>query len=233
MADNDIAIKLQRRKHYLKYREKILSKNRERRISNKEKYQAAQRKRWAEQDPEKKKRIAQETYQRRKVAGCLEDHAAWRKSPEGKAYLKEAAKRASMRYKERNPLERLARKLAGYGLTVKQYDKIFTSQKGLCAICKRPETELFNKATHGELKKSLTIDHHHETGAVRGLLCGRCNKAIGLLNDSAKIVFAAAQYLERFGLFARISNQGNGLCQIQKSCENGLGSSNKRPVNLA
>ncbi len=56
-----------------------------------------------------------------------------------------------------------------YGITPEEYDRRFKVQKGKCAICKRRKL----------LKKRLDIDHDHKTGLVRGLLCRRCNGALG------------------------------------------------------
>lgn len=70
-----------------------------------------------------------------------------------------------------------------YGLDRTAFDLLFDAQAGRCAICQRPD-------------RTLVIDHNHETGAVRGLLCGRCNSAIGMLGDDADTVLAAHGYLQ-------------------------------------
>ena len=57
-----------------------------------------------------------------------------------------------------------------YGITLKDYEVMFTKQKGLCAICDKPH-------------KILCIDHNHNTGKVRGLLCKGCNLSIGRLEN--------------------------------------------------
>lgn len=68
-----------------------------------------------------------------------------------------------------------------YGLEKNQMDHIIEVQGGLCPICAvRP-------ATH--------IDHDHDTGAVRGLLCNYCNRGIGLLGDDPDALLRAVQYL--------------------------------------
>lgn len=74
-----------------------------------------------------------------------------------------------------------------YGLTLSQYRKMYVDQQGCCAICMRPET------TAGRFM--LCIDHCHESGQVRGLLCSNCNRAIGLLQDDPKVIAAAARYV--------------------------------------
>lgn len=71
-----------------------------------------------------------------------------------------------------------------YGVTVEEYAEILRSQDGVCAICHQP-------CSTG---KSLAVDHDHETGRVRGLLCRRCNRGIGHFNlDTLK---AAVVYME-------------------------------------
>ena len=79
-----------------------------------------------------------------------------------------------------------------YGITVDDYDRLFKQQKGLCMICKSPETRLVD----GKLTK-LSVDHCHETKIIRGLLCNKCNRAIGLLFDCPKLVKSALNYLKK------------------------------------
>lgn len=68
---------------------------------------------------------------------------------------------------------------------------MLASQGGVCAICGQPETIV----KKGGVVASLAIDHCHETGKVRGLLCGRCNLGIGCLRHDAETALAAAEYL--------------------------------------
>lgn len=74
-----------------------------------------------------------------------------------------------------------------YGLTLEEYGSLFVAQAGACAICKR----------HEDLPGAglLVVDHDHATGKVRGLLCSKCNAAIGLLGDSVRNLASAILYL--------------------------------------
>jgi hypothetical protein len=74
-----------------------------------------------------------------------------------------------------------------YGITEDDYNRMLDEQGGRCAIC----------ATDEPGKKSWCIDHDHETGAVRGLLCSLCNVGIGNLRDDTDILRSAVSYLER------------------------------------
>lgn len=74
-----------------------------------------------------------------------------------------------------------------YGITLAEYDAMLEAQDNRCAICGR---------TPEENGKRLAVDHDHETGEVRCLLCSDCNMAIGLLSDSYERCFAAANYLK-------------------------------------
>ncbi|MGH2756000.1 MAG: endonuclease VII domain-containing protein [Actinomycetota bacterium] len=71
-----------------------------------------------------------------------------------------------------------------YGLSIEVYGFLCVAQANRCAVC-RTEVE------------KLHVDHEHGTGRVRGLLCGKCNKAIGLLNDDPELLRVASRYLER------------------------------------
>ena len=80
--------------------------------------------------------------------------------------------------------------LQRYGLTAEGYNQIERRQKGLCAICRRPASR------NGRSGTRLHVDHNHKTKHVRGLLCYNCNSAVGLFQDSPKILKAAIRYLE-------------------------------------
>jgi 5-methylcytosine-specific restriction endonuclease McrA len=73
-----------------------------------------------------------------------------------------------------------------YGITVEEYERMLENQKHCCAGC----------GTHQlELKQRLHVDHDHETGVVRGLLCGNCNRALGLVKDNPKTLQSLINYL--------------------------------------
>jgi hypothetical protein len=77
-----------------------------------------------------------------------------------------------------------------YGIDKTDYLKLLAEQKNVCAICGEPGETRQNK---GE-RYLLHIDHDHETGEIRGLLCFRCNNGIGLLN-SPEVLMKASNYL--------------------------------------
>jgi hypothetical protein len=79
-----------------------------------------------------------------------------------------------------------------FGLTSEDYERMHAEQSGVCAICFRPETMLrWGKNT------PLSVDHCHETGKVRGLLCASCNQMIGKAGDSIELLRNAIEYLRR------------------------------------
>lgn len=71
-----------------------------------------------------------------------------------------------------------------YGITVLDYEQMLQTQNERCAICQDKPTD-----------HVLGVDHDHRTGRVRGLLCRRCNVAIGYLRDDPELADAAANYL--------------------------------------
>lgn len=71
-----------------------------------------------------------------------------------------------------------------YGLTVGEYDALLAGQDGRCAICRKPPG-----------RHRLSVDHCHETGRVRGLLCKKCNTGIGMLGDTEERIRAVLKYL--------------------------------------
>ena len=92
-----------------------------------------------------------------------------------------------VRKRHRKPAHQMPYYLAKYGLTVESFESLLAAQGGTCAICERDISQ------DGEA--AAAIDHCHETGAVRGLLCKPHNAALGLLGDDPKLLDRAAQYL--------------------------------------
>lgn len=99
----------------------------------------------------------------------LSAQAAWNKRNPEKVAL----------YHRRNYFKRT------YGITLEEYDEMVAAQGGVCAIC---------GGGPGRYPR-LCVDHDHETGVIRGLLCNDCNRGIGLLGDNPTTVAAAAAYL--------------------------------------
>lgn len=85
------------------------------------------------------------------------------------------------------------RNLARYGLTPEDYDRKHTEQGGVCAICGRPET---STSKHG-LTRLLAVDHDHQTGAIRDLLCASCNLVVGHLEKNPVDPHRFTEYLDR------------------------------------
>jgi Recombination endonuclease VII len=80
-----------------------------------------------------------------------------------------------------------ARTLRTYGLTEADWDAFLLRQGNRCAVCRTGKPGGRGERWH--------IDHDHVTGQVRGLLCGKCNSAIGMLQDDPEIIKAAARYV--------------------------------------
>lgn len=76
-----------------------------------------------------------------------------------------------------------------YGLTIKRYRKLEEEQGGVCAICSEQSIRL-----------RLSVDHCHNTGKIRGLLCERCNTLLGRIKDNPMILLSAIIYLEDNGI---------------------------------
>jgi hypothetical protein len=76
-----------------------------------------------------------------------------------------------------------------YGITHADYERMLVEQGGCCAICGTP-------APVG-IKKYFSVDHDHETGRVRQLLCDLCNNGLGRFKDDIDLLKKAVAYLER------------------------------------
>ncbi len=76
-----------------------------------------------------------------------------------------------------------------YGLSIDQYLSMYYDQGGRCAACK-DRLEL-------RVRKRIAVDHDHQTGRIRGLLCNACNSALGMLKDDHRRIQGLARYLKR------------------------------------
>lgn len=109
-----------------------------------------------------------------------------------KAYCSACGRAMAQKWKDNNK-ERTSeynahyKRAYTYGLTKEAYFKLLEDQDNNCAICNTPQSELSRK---------LVVDHNHQTGEVRGLLCSHCNVGIGMLKESEDNLTAAIQYLK-------------------------------------
>lgn len=140
---------------------------------------------WHEQEKERKR-------ERRRVRREIDPEWCNRERERGREYVR--------KYRER--LRQLK-----YGLVEGEYEKMFSDQNGVCVICGKPETrKLYGAIT------ALAVDHDHETGEVRGLLCGKCNLGLGQIGD---VLEEAQNYLKAFRRRAesqrpQVAAQGGG-----------------------
>lgn len=83
-----------------------------------------------------------------------------------------------------------------FGMSEDDYNQMFVAQNGVCAICQKPE-----QGTCGIYRtpRVLAVDHDHETGKVRGLLCHACNAALGLFREDIETFLRAIAYLKTGG----------------------------------
>lgn len=74
-----------------------------------------------------------------------------------------------------------------YGIDIQQVEEMRRKQKNCCAVCGRRKG-----------KRHLHLDHCHQTGKIRGLLCHNCNRGLGYFGDQPALLVKAAHYLRRF-----------------------------------
>lgn len=125
----------------------------------------------------------------RKKASQSERSRRWRatNTERYRALAREAANRQRQKpgyQAKRNEYEMLRK----YGISAAEFDQMLEEQGGVCAICAGPRSGPGNR---------FHVDHCHDSNKVRGLLCGNCNTAIGLLGDDPERAEKAAAYLRR------------------------------------
>ena len=107
---------------------------------------------------------------------------------------KGAAFRAKRKVMAQKEAERLARERKAanlmrlYKLSLEEYEQMLKDQNGKCAICGRPVADF---------ERGLAVDHDHETGKVRGLICPNCNRGLGGFFDNLDLLKGAVEYLEK------------------------------------
>ncbi len=145
--------------------------------------------------------------ERRRKPHAQEEEHRKRKRDHSRAY--HAAHRAEINERKRrrwathseararalSEIHRANRLRRQYGISLAQYELILARQNGACAICRQKS------------KRTLCVDHCHETGKVRGLLCTKCNSALGLYQDDPNLTEAATAYLR--AAHARLTDRGN------------------------
>lgn len=94
-------------------------------------------------------------------------------------------------------VKRVAELRREYGVTLEQYNEMLKKQGGVCRICKQGETALDQLGN----VRTLSVDHCHSTGVIRGLLCLRCNRVLGMVEDQPWLLKMMAMYVE----FATVS----------------------------
>jgi hypothetical protein len=139
---------------------------------------------WSEQNKDRKRLNYEKHYEKNKSQINANSRLYYKSN-------KDKIKQQQKQYNENNK-EHLARQdkiyflKRRYNLTIEELQTLYEKQNHKCAICHQTELDLGRK---------LNVDHCHKTGKVRGLLCGSCNRALGLLQDRAEICLSAANYL--------------------------------------
>jgi len=133
----------------------------------------------------------------------IEYNKKWRSENRDRVNANERRRRKEIpeKYKEwaKNQRERLGalwslrESVRLRNISIDEYNRMNEEQKGLCAICQRENRQKSRK--EGEICR-LAIDHCHETGKVRALLCGACNKGLGHFEDNIYLLLTAVEYLE-------------------------------------
>lgn len=114
---------------------------------------------------------------------------------ESKGHLcKPCANKRATKWNKENPDKLRNRSIKKkYGLSFEKYQEMFLSQNGKCKICHCPETDVDKRNL---TLKFLAVDHCHTTGKVRGLLCRKCNIALGIINENTETLKNMINYIK-------------------------------------
>lgn len=104
------------------------------------------------------------------------------------------------RWASRTPKKRLEQHLKyKYGIQPEQFLKTLAEQNHKCAIC---QVDLPDLLKYENRRRGYAIDHNHETGEFRGVLCLHCNSLLGMAQDDIGILLTAADYLRTRGSYS-------------------------------
>jgi hypothetical protein len=119
-------------------------------------------------------------------SNCKQCMGMYHKRRYGISEIKQRTLDWGKRYREKHP-DRVweAKILSRYGITADDYYELYKQQDGKCAICGVPKPA-----------RKLGVDHNHENGLLRGLLCSRCNNGIGIFQDNTEWLQKSIDYLE-------------------------------------
>jgi hypothetical protein len=101
------------------------------------------------------------------------------------------------KWRAENPESRKATRRMGhlkslYGMSIQDFERMMYEQSNLCLICN-------NEMTVGTRDgRTVNVDHDHDSGDIRGLLCTRCNNGLGCFDDNPDLMIAAAAYVMRY-----------------------------------
>lgn len=135
-------------------------------------------------DLEKQKEYQREYYKKKWAEDPLYKETAIKQNKEWYQKNKEYSKQKHRNHKL----------LRAYNITIEDYDKLFEEQKGVCGVCKKPESSVDSRQ---QVVRRLAVDHCHSTGKVRGLLCQACNTTLGKVEERADILLAMVEYLRK------------------------------------
>lgn len=114
-----------------------------------------------------------------------------------RANYKELQEKARAKYRssqKHRDTQRNAHYVSNYGITLKEYESMLIAQESSCAICK---TKVPDGKGGVHARARFNVDHDHDSGRVRGLLCWSCNTLLGLARDDASTLAQAIEYLAR------------------------------------
>lgn len=139
------------------------------------------KKKFREKNIDKDRKYQRDAQRRRRQKDpeqCNEYNRTWNKNNKDKAF--KTNRKSVLKIK--------------YGISIDDYNELLSKQNNVCAICKKEEMIIDPRS---QTKRQLAVDHCHVTGKVRGLLCSRCNIAIGYFNDNVLLIKEAIEYLTK------------------------------------
>lgn len=146
---------------------------------------AAYHKQWREQNQEHL-RIRREAYNDRR------NYLRRLRYATNEVHREKVKRQARQSNKRNRTAKKNGRLRLEFGITLEDYNRILEKQGGGCAICGATRTGVKEP---GKAEHSLYVDHNHETGEVRGILCSRCNFGLGQFQDNPELLMKAVDYL--------------------------------------